>query len=97
MANGTRPQFETTDGIRHHRRDECDGHPCPFHGPSLHAMVEEPMILRLDWGVPFVERACKHGIGHPDPDSIAWLDRNGHPGFGVHGCDGCCHKLERTV
>ncbi len=37
------------------------------------------------------ERICGHGIGHPDPDSLSWLDRD-RPGhvLAVHGCDGCC-------
>lgn len=34
-----------------------------------------------------MERICKHGIGHPDPDDLkvqsSWAE-------GVHGCDGCC-------
>ena len=85
--------METTDGIVHHARSDCDGPPCPFHSPSLHSMIEEPMILRTDWGVPFIERLCPHGIGHPDPDSLDWLRRHGYEGFGVHGCDGCCTKL----
>jgi hypothetical protein len=35
---------------------------------------------------------CPHGIGHPDPDSVAFFEKNGDTGFGVHGCDGCCSK-----
>lgn len=86
-------QFETTQGIRHHTREQCDGHPCPFHGPSLHAMIEEPMHLR-ETGL--IERLCIHGVGHPDPDSAAWLRRvTGQSSWGVHGCDGCCHPERR--
>lgn len=36
------------------------------------------------------ERVCRHGIGHPDPDSLAYLESRGVEGMGVHGCDGCC-------
>lgn len=83
-------RYEQTQGIRHHRHDQCDGLPCPFHGPSLHPMIEEPMQLR-ETGL--IERVCRHGVGHPDPDSAAWMDRRyGHkPGtWSTHGCDGCC-------
>lgn len=38
----------------------------------------------------FVERFCDHGIGHSDPDSVAFFSKNGLHGTGVHGCDGCC-------
>lgn len=85
--------METTRGIRHHDRDQCDDYPCPFHKPSLHPMVEEPMLLR-ETGL--IERTCTHGVGHPDPDSATYMDRfYGHkPGtWSRHGCDGCCSKL----
>lgn len=82
---------EVTRGIRHHTKAQCDGLPCPFHGPSLHPMVEEPMLLRASG---LIERTCRHGVGHPDPDSAAWLNRvSGQDSWGVHGCDGCCSKL----
>lgn len=84
-------RHEVTAGIAHHRKDQCDGKPCPFHGPSLHPMIEEPMLLR-ETGL--IERTCRHGVGHPDPDSARWLNEHGPSGargsWGVHGCDGCC-------
>lgn len=89
--------MESTFGICHHDRADCvvDGS-CPFHSPSLHAMVEEPMVLRTDWGAPLIERLCVHGVGHPDPDSVAYLNRvTGQSSWGRHGCDGCCTKLGR--
>lgn len=82
--------MEMTQGIVHHGRGQCDGLPCPFHKPSLHPMIEEPMQLR-ETGL--IERRCVHGVGHPDPDSAAFFDRAlGHtPGtWSTHGCDGCC-------
>lgn len=82
--------MERTQNIIHHSKTDCDGPPCCFHSPSLHAMVESPYNLRSDLGVPLIERICGHGIGHPDPDSVAWLERHGHHGFDIHGCDGCC-------
>jgi hypothetical protein len=83
-------QFANTKG-RIHAKEDCDGPPCCFHSPSLHPMIEEKMILRTDWGVPLIERLCPHGIGHPDPDSVAWLKKKtGDDSWSIHGCDGCC-------
>lgn len=89
--------MERTQGIAHHARAECDGKPCPFHAPSLHPMIEEPMLLR-ETGL--IERTCRHGVGHPDPDSAAWMDRRyGHRAgtWSTHGCDGCCRLPERAA
>jgi hypothetical protein len=36
------------------------------------------------------ERICPHGIGHPDPDDMAYWKSIGEESMGVHGCDGCC-------
>lgn len=85
-------KMETTNGIRHHPKEACDGLPCPFHGPSDHPMKDWPMILR-ETGL--IERRCTvHNVGHPDPDSIRWMDENSWEGsrgtWGVHGCCGCC-------
>lgn len=77
-------------GIFHHTLEHCDGPPCPFHSPSLHSMIEEPMNWRSDRQL--LERICIHGIGHPDPDSLRWLNKNGIDDRGVHGCDGCCSR-----
>lgn len=77
--------------VRIHDKDACGGHECPFHGPSDHKMLDWPMLIRLD-RCAMVERICPHGVGHPDPDSAAFL--NGLQGTTVysrHGCDGCCH------
>lgn len=84
-------EMEVTDEqVKTHGPDECGGEFCCIHNPSDHRMRDWPMTLRLDWGVPLVERRCEHGVGHPDPDSVAWLESQGHDSFGVHGCDGCC-------
>lgn len=75
--------------MRIHVKDECSGTPCPFHAPTNHHMVTWPKSWRADRML--VERLCEHGIGHPDPDSVAFLARrHDDDGFGVHGCDGCC-------
>ena len=79
--------YAVHDGLwRLHHTSKCQGHPCPFHAPSDHHMVKWPMVLRNSM---LIERICEHGCGHPDPDSLAYMETI-HPGLGVHGCDGCC-------
>ncbi len=50
--------------------------------------------LRRETGL--VEGICEHGVGHPLPGSVEWMDAHAHPGakgtWGVHGCDGCCGR-----
>jgi len=41
------------------------------------------------------ERQCPHGIGHPDPDDVAYRLSIGDDYAGTHGCDGCCCPPER--
>lgn len=77
--------------IHHHAREDCDGPPCPFHSPSLHLLVEAPMNYRNDRRL--LERICVHGVGHPDPDSLAFGLRHGGTDLGVHGCCGCCRRV----
>lgn len=63
-----------------HSPNGCFGRPCIIHAPSDHHMRDWPIIWRDDRGI--TERACAHGVGHPDPDQ--------RPGDMIHGCDGCC-------
>jgi len=38
-----------------------------------------------------IEHTCFHGIGHPSPGSILWMEEaTGETSWGIHGCDGCC-------
>jgi hypothetical protein len=41
-----------------------------------------------------MERVCVHGVGHPDPDHLAFIEREFGELFArveaVHKCDGCC-------
>lgn len=75
--------------LRIHGPDDCLNEFCTFHNPSNHPLKEAPINFRGDTGV--VERICEHGIGHPDPDHIAWRKGTGNlNGLSVHGCDGCC-------
>lgn len=68
-----------------HAPEQCTGEYCCIHNPSPHHMTEWPQHWRGDRSI--MERACPHGIGHPDPDDINIV--TGHD-TGVHGCDGCC-------
>jgi hypothetical protein len=63
--------------------------PCPFHAPSDHPLKEAPKHIRADKAY-IVERICEHGVGHDDPDSVAYMIARGHMWAGTHGCDGCC-------
>lgn len=76
-----------------HSRKECDGRPCIIHNPSDHHMRDWPLIWREDRGI--MERICPHGIGHIDPDCLAYQISIGHSGAGTHGCDLCCIPPER--
>lgn len=44
------------------------------------------------------DRVCEHGIGHPDPDSLAWLHTQvaSYP-WEDHTCDECCTREEGSV
>lgn len=93
--------FTTADGRLHkngvlrdvHHPNTCASDPgCIIHHPSQHHMRTWPIIWRAD--AP-AERVCPHGIGHPDPDSLAHLARTLPDYIGIHGCDGCC-EVEDT-
>jgi hypothetical protein len=79
-----------------HPSAQCEGRACCIHNPSDHHMRDWPMVWRPDRGL--MERTCPHGIGHPDPDHMAyvltmpgWVDEYDS---GVHGCDGCCMHIK---
>lgn len=83
----------------HERTDDCLEHGCCIHNPSNHPMRDFPQVWReaipiVDLKPSHMERICPHGIGHPDPDSLAYLRRTGREDLArhlsVHGCDGCC-------
>jgi hypothetical protein len=77
-----------------HAAVACAGRPCPFHAPSDHPLKDAPINVRFDKHA-LVERFCEHGVGHDDPDSVAWLHSIGETWAGVHGCDGCCVSADR--
>lgn len=72
----------------------CQGHHCAIHNPSDHALSDHPLHWRDDKGI--FERFCDHGIGHDDPDDVAYhkmiaqMHKDPSWGMGIHGCDGCC-------
>ena len=76
-----------------HDETICDGNICPVHNMTEHSMRSFSQHWRSDRGL--MERLCiKHGVGHPDPDHLASIERR----FGsaateiesIHGCCGCC-------
>lgn len=86
-----------TDGsgqmITVHDAVACAGEHCVIHNPSDHSMRDFPTYWRHDRQL--MERICSHGVGHPDPDDLAFAKARNPIGFakearGVHGCDGCC-------
>lgn len=86
--------------INVHSASACAGRACTLHNPSDHHMRDWPMNYRGDKGL--MERICPdptgsggHGIGHPDPDDMAYHASRGDEAMGVHGCDGCCSGITR--
>ena len=77
-----------------HSARDCAGRRCCIHNPSNHHMKDWPTNWRHDRKM--MERICEHGIGHPDPDDLAFKKAvslaAGHTDYdtGIHGCDGCC-------
>lgn len=73
-----------------HRAGDCLGEYCCIHNPSDHILKNAPLNWRSDKRQ--MERICDHGVGHPDPDDLAYhLLIDSEAGWmGIHGCDGCC-------
>ena len=72
-----------------HSERVCSGKVCVIHNPSGHKMHEWPLYYRADRGM--MERICKHGVGHPDPDCPVARDDMSH------GCCGCCSGASDPV
>lgn len=85
-------------GGRVHTKEQCKasrkaGAPkgCVIHKPTLHRLTGAAQVVRSS---TLIEDICEHGVGHPNPDSAAylnWRDKTEH--WGTHGCDGCCGPL----
>ena len=86
-------------GADYHVHDpaRCEGQPCCIHNPSDHHMRDWTQHWRDD--LRLMERICPHGVGHPDPDHIAYVERcfgaEHADGEAVHGCDGCCSEKDQ--
>lgn len=94
-VNATEPIFGSELGkvkLKVHDPAQCEGRPCVIHHPSAHHMRDWPLHWRSDTGV--MERTCPHGVGHPDPDHLAYVlsVSENNKWQGVHGCDSCCLK-----
>lgn len=87
-VTGTGQQIEV-----HERKQDCLDYGCCIHNPSKCAKKIGVTHWREDRML--MERICEHGVGHPDPDGIAfrkrWWGYDYDPSGEVHGCDGCCH------
>lgn len=70
-----------------HLPSRCAGRGCVVHHPSDHHMRGWRLNWRDDRAI--MERTCPHGVGHPDPDDLAYRLSVGR-GDSTHGCDGCC-------
>lgn len=78
--------------INVHSPSQCAGRPCTIHSPSDHGMKNWKLLWRSDRRI--FERICpEHGVGHPDPDMMAWIKETKPEDAGwqsIHGCCGCC-------
>ena len=80
----------TGQRLKVHDRDVCVGRACVVHAPTDHRMRGYPTHWRRDRML--MERICPHGVGHPDPDHLAYVQATflDQTAAGIHGCDGCC-------
>lgn len=86
------------NGGRTHTKEQCKasrkaGAPkgCVLHKPTIHKLTGARQVLRSS---TLIEDLCSHGVGHPNPDSAAylnWRDKVTH--WDIHGCDGCCGPI----
>lgn len=87
--------------LKTHAEDACVGEFCCIHNPSDHALKDAPLNWRGDRGL--MERICEHGVGHPDPDDLAYKERVMSKedfemrAFGTHGCCLCCVEGKQSV
>ena len=85
-------EFRTLAALRNvHDPAGCEGEVCPIHTPTEHHMRRWPLHWRDDRGI--LERICRHGCGHPDPDHFPRWDECGWGANAVHGCCGCCREV----
>lgn len=89
----------TGQHLKVHTKADCKGEHCVIHNPSTHCMSNFPTHWRADRYL--MERICPHGVGHPDPDDLAFKaimfggTDSGKKSLryeSIHGCDGCCNE-----
>ena len=83
----------TGQKIRVHNKEDCKGDNCCIHNPSNHHMKYWPTHWRDDRCL--MERICPCGVGHPDPDDLAYkkiIPELDIETYSIHGCCGCCNK-----
>lgn len=89
--------LESGQRLRVHSKEMCRGGNCSIHNPSDEAKAIGTRQWRSDRAM--MERICSHGVGHPDPDELAFLRSIGMDKQadvnGLHGCDGCCSDERR--
>ena len=72
-----------------HSKENCKMEFCVIHNPSNHSMKDFPTHWRSDRYL--MERICSHGVGHPDPDDLAYkclIRGDEYTKYeAVHGCD----------
>ena len=77
-----------------HGPDWCSGRSCPVHAPSNHHMRDWPLLAPSNPHAVVLERVCpRHGVAHPDPDSVeqaTTFDPTHEGEHGLHPCCGCC-------
>ena len=76
----------------HPENQRCRDYGCTIHNQTDHKMKHWQLHWRNDRGI--FERICAHGIGHPDPDQFPFWKRQDRMSEAVHGCDGCCQRIE---
>ena len=64
------PEVRGLNRHQMHKPNKCAGHYCSIHNPSNHHMKDWPLVWRRD--TLMMERTCPHGVGHPDPDHLAF-------------------------
>ena len=67
-----------------HEPEVCRNEFCCIHNMSDHHMRDWEQNWRPDKRM--MERICRHGLGHPDPDDPKSKDKS----LSIHACDGCC-------
>lgn len=95
MSHSFENTYVTGDGEKianvHNETGDCRRFGCAIHAPSGHTLRDWP--TRWNDTARAIERVCEHGVAHPDPDHLGFLERStgdARAVFAEHACDGCC-------